>query len=147
MRKIVKGECEECQNEFFAPEDDEQEVNSLIKLKEKKMGVLIKPSWKANQMFKIAEITFRAIRNDLLVENKKMDKILVKKVIEAIKKEMPIFLPTCHMHKIMTAFITARLHFWGRFSNNYLRKTQKKDIDEAANGSASMKQVQVTKDY
>ena len=147
MRKIVKGECEECQNEFFAPEDDEQEVNSLIKLKEKKLGVLVKPSWRANKMFKIAEITFRAYRNDLLSVNKKLDKILVKKVIEAIKEELPILLPTCHMNKIVSAFITARLHFWGRFSNNYLRKTQKKDIDEAANGSASMKQVKVTKDY
>ena len=146
LKQIVKGNCQECEEELFAPDEDQQECNNLIRLKEYSEGSLVSPSTRANQMFKIAELTFRAIRTDLLKVNKNLNTIMVKKVIEAIKEEIPsTFLPSCHLNKIVTKFIRARLNFWAKFSNALLRLRHKKEIEEAANGSASMKQVQVTK--
>ena len=146
MKLIIKDQCQECQDEFFADENDQQKCNQLIRQKEYKKGALVAPSERANQMFKIAELTFRALRNNLLKVNKKLTDILVKKVIEAVKQEIPsTFLPTCHLNKLFTKFIRARLHFWARFSNNYLKMMQAEEIQQSAEGSASMKQIKTTK--
>ena len=147
LRGLVKDKCERCEKMFIVHEPssvESQEVNLLIKLREKKTDCLVTPTEVANLMFKTAELTFRAARIELLESNKNLEKKLVKIVLDELKKDIPS-LETCHLEAIMAKFMRTRLKYWARFSNRLLKIAQQDDIASAANGSASMKQVQVTK--
>ena len=144
LKLLVKDKCERCEKMFIVHETESQKVNLLIKLRELKTGALVTPTEVANLMFKTAELTFRATRVDLLESNKNLEKKLVKIVMDELKKDIPS-LQTCHLESIMSKFMRTRLKYWARFSNRLLQLDQQNDIASAANGSASMKQVQVTK--
>ena len=139
-----RSKCKTCAQAFLVSEDsDDQEVNALIKAKSIKKGKLGFPSVIANKMFKSAELLFRMKRTGLLKKNKNVGQVILDYVLEDLASNFED-IPKCHLKIIFGRFIRIRCHFWAKRSNQELRTAEEEEIEEHANSSASLKQVQVT---
>lgn len=148
LKHTIKGtsRCKKCTDYFTAdPETDEQERNSLIKIRSFTPGSLVLPSIFANEMFYSAELTFRSKRLGLLKQNKNIANQLLTFVLEDLKNEFSAMEPpTCHLKIIFGRFIRSRLHFWARKCNQILLPKQEAEIAKKAEASASGFQCQTT---
>ena len=144
--KFGRSKCSKCEDTFITiGECDEQECNQLIRIKSYKDGKLAFPSSLANRLFKSAELTFRSRRMGLLNHNQNVGETILVNVLEDLDPTLKLFdVPRCHLQIIFRRFIRIRCHFWAKRSNEALVNNQKDEIDEIANSSASIKQVQLT---
>ena len=128
------SKCLVCMKAFI-DENNFEECNKLIILKEFADGSLKRPSVRANEFFREIEITFRSIRDQFKNESKSIDKI-TKAVLDIIQDKF-LDLPQCHMKIITRRVIKGRVHFWSSFKNDEKQIINQEDIQGASCASKS----------
>ena len=139
---IPKPKCESCISSFVIGQncEDDQEINCLIKMKEYKKGVFVKPSPLANRLFQAAEALFISNR-----DNYHGRKDIVNELSERICEFLPDKvenLPTCHLGKIVRRFVRFRCFKWGDFMNDKSREVNAAWIDAESYCSRTVRSAQ-----
>lgn len=148
-RTILKANkvCNACSSAFISKEQGTNEdYEDLISLKEFKNGALTKPTKIAFEMFYDSEAIFRSNesvvgQNDRLIGNK-----ITTNVLQFLREKFKQ-VPDCHMDKIFTRFIRARLCFEGKEKtrNLFEKKSIQKEAEAEANASRTTKALKIVK--
>ena len=142
----TKKVCEDCSNAFISKEESNEEYENLISFKEFKDGALIRPTKDAFEMFYDAEVLFRSEESINCDKNGLLGNNISTKVVKYLTEKFTK-MPDCHLEKIFSRFIRARLCFEGKEKNRNLLSTTevKREAEAEANASRTTKALTVVK--
>ena len=142
----TKNVCKDCATAFISEEESDEDYEDLISTKEFKKGALTRPTKVAFEMFFDSEVIFRSSESAACESNTLLGKKITAKVLHFLLEKFPK-MPDCHIDKIFSRFIRARLCFEGRQkSRNLLSKgTIQKEVAAEANASKTTKALKTIK--
>ena len=142
LKKVIlnkKNPCVVCKEAFILDADDNRAINSLIRQKEYKKGVLVFPSKLATRAFVMAENVVRSANITFSKETGLTDR-LTEQVVAHVKAKVPE-VPLCHLELIFRRFVKAQLFFDGEFTDSQLQVKNKESIEGSQNASKTAKAV------
>ena len=137
--KVIKEKrkCDKCMEYWVAKDnDEEQELNDLIRCKEYKKNGMLRPTPVGNEIFQKMEHYFKANRYEHR-KAKGQIKTLTHLITNRISEEFDS--PACHRAIIIRRWVSNRMDFWARFITKNLKEINEEAIYEGAQASKTQK--------
>ena len=124
--------------EYWVAKDnnEEQELNDLIRCKEYKKNGMLRPTPVGNEIFQKMEHFFKANRYEHR-KAKGQIKTLTHLITNRISEEFDS--PACHRAIIIRRWVSNRMDFWARFITKNLKEINEEAIYEGAQASKTQK--------